>query len=96
MGRELKKLGGEILISKNANSFTRFRTNKGIPSDSYIDYFIVFNIKCHSFEIEKPIGRSDHMMLQAQFLSSDFRQNNIRKKELVFNKRRVNEDAEIR
>ena len=45
--------------------------------------------------IEKPIGRADHMMLQAQFLSSDFRPNNIRKKELVFNMRRVNEDAEI-
>ena len=41
-GERIKKLGGEILISKNVNSFTR--TNKGVPFDSYIDYFIVFNI----------------------------------------------------
>ena len=78
-----KELGLSILT--HVNSFTRFRTNKGVLSDSYIDYFIVFNIKCYSFEREKPIGRADHMMLQAQFLSSDFRPNNIRKKELVFN-----------
>ena len=42
--KRIKTLGGKILIRKNIYSFTSFRTNKGIPFNSYIDYFIVFNI----------------------------------------------------
>ena len=93
-GEIIKSLNGTIQYSKIPHSFTRFKTNKGIPSASYIDYFINFNIPCYSFTVEKPIGRSDHMMLKSCYLTSELKNHTSRKKELVFNMGKINENAE--
>lgn len=79
-------------IDPSINAFTRCAMLEGKVIRSYLDYMITVNIESDDFDIEKPIGNSDHWMLHLALTEKDFGQLNP-VKELRYNFSKAKEDA---
>ena len=90
-----KKLGNKFNYHyrENENNFTRYRItyNNKIES-SYIDYFITLGFDKFYFDINFPIGKSDHFSLEL-YIQKEETKNLIIQKEIIWPYNRIVKDS---
>jgi hypothetical protein len=92
--RDITRHNYKILYSDHPNAYTRYSEDINGKHYTYIDYFIVKNIKLYRMNIINSIGKSDHLTLELLIEDSDMKVKKNRKYNIPFN-RLINDSEDI-
>ena len=71
LGKNIELFDYEIIFNNDVNIFTRIQLNKDKEKKSYLNYFIVYDIKNYSFNLLNKLVQINHRAININIVKED-------------------------